>query len=141
MTLLENEVKLVEFAKSIILTNYRVLMEEGKLYKISIFLEKISSIETRYKSKHYLILLGIIALIVGIIMKISAEYEDFSLLFFIIGIICIISFFFTRKHVLSISSDGGAKLEAEIKKAPHEIIEKFITSIQEAKQKKNNASR
>ena len=49
--LLENEVKLDSFTESVLLTNYRIMQENGNEHKTSIFLEKISSIEMCRKGK------------------------------------------------------------------------------------------
>jgi len=99
MTLLENEVKLDSLTPSVQLTNFRIVKEHKNSYKISVFLEKISSI---------------------------------------IGIAFTIGFFLTKKQVITISQNGGEKLDIEAKGVAKERIEEFITNIQEAKQKKHS---
>ena len=146
MTLLENEVKLDELTESVLLTNFRIAQEHGNLYKISIFLEKISSIQMYRKSKTGLLLFGIFCVIVGAILSVGAIYlpEIYRELRFFgitlplyLGIIFIIFFFLTRKHVITISPDGGKDLNIKInRKISSERIEEFITNIQDAKLKR-----
>jgi len=142
MTLLENEVKLSSFTHSVLLTNYRILKEYGNSYKISIFLEKISSIVVFYKSNPFLLFVGGFLIIAGLILLLGVDdYQVFGALSLIVGIACIVLFFSTRKHVIVVSSDGGSDLGITVKNTSTELVEEFITKIQEAKQKKINASR
>jgi hypothetical protein len=146
MTLLENEIKLDSFIESISLTNCRIMQEDGNSHKISIFLEKISSIEMYHKSKLILLFLGIFFVIVGLILSIGAIfmpeiYLELNLLgitmplFF--GIIFIIAFFLTRGCIIIVSPDGGKNLNIKInRKVSNERIEEFITNIQNAKLKR-----
>ena len=134
MTLLSGEVILDSLTESVLLTNYRIMKEHGNSYKISIFLEKISSIVMHYKIKPLLLFFGIICFIVGGVLF---DYnEALGILSLIVGIILIIAFYLTCKHVLVISPDGGMKLEIEVKRTSRERIEEFLTIIQEAKQAK-----
>ena len=137
MTFLENEVKLDSLTQSDMLTNYRIMLESGNSYKISIFLEKISSIMMHYKSKPLLLILGIIAFIAGIFVIQSDDWQGGGIFVLIVGIALIIAYFLTRKHVITISPDGGKDLDIEVKMVSHERIEEFITKIQEAKQNNN----
>jgi hypothetical protein len=146
MTLLENEVKLDLFTESIQLTNYRITQEDGNSCGISIFLEKISSIEMYRKSKLILLLIGIFFLIAGLGLSIGAIfvpeiYRDLELLGITmplyVGIIFIIVFFLTKRSTLTISPDGGKKMNIKIsRKVSNERIEEFITKIQNAKLKR-----
>jgi uncharacterized membrane protein (Fun14 family) len=135
MTLLENEEKLDYLGNSVLLTNYRVLNEHGDKYKISIFLEKISSIVVHFKQNIFVLIAGIISLIVGLA---GANY-DLSILI-VVGIVLIAVWWFTRKFVITISPDGGKDLDIEVKNTSSDRIEDFITKIQEAKQKKNSTN-
>jgi len=139
MTLLENEEKLDSLTKSDLLTNYRIMKESGNSYKISIFLEKISSIVVYYETKPLYLLLGIVSIIAGLIMFGVGEelFQRISLFTFVIGVIFIINYFLTKKHVITISPDGGKNLNIEVKGTSKERIEEFITNIQRAKQAKN----
>ena len=137
MTLLENEVQL-DALHSVRLSNYRITQEFGSSYKISIFLEKISSVVVLYKSKPLLLLLGLILIAAGFyFLDQSDDIEQImGGVSLGVGVILIIAFFVTRKHVLTISPDGGMSLDASVKGVSNERIEEFITKIQEAKQTK-----
>ncbi|MDR3000660.1 MAG: DUF2207 domain-containing protein [Fibromonadaceae bacterium] len=146
MTLLENEVKLDLFTESVLLTNYRITQEDGNSHKISIFLEKISSIERQHKSKLIFLFLGIFFVIIGLFLSIGAifvpeiyiELQLFGITMpLFLGIILIIVFFLTRRGMIIVSPDGGKKLNIKLnRKIPNERIEEFITKIQSAKLKR-----
>jgi len=133
MTFLENEEQLDTLSNTV-LTNYRILKEEENSYKISIFLEKISSIEMHYKQKIYLILLGICSVFGG--LYIAQGEEMIITAGIILGVVFIIAYFVTRKHVITITPDGGKNLDIEVQGVKNERIEEFITNIQKAKQEK-----
>ena len=133
MTLLEDEVKLDSLKDSVVLTNYRIMQEIGKSYKISIFLEKISSVVVSYKSKPLFLIFGIFFLLAGYVVNTQLYYyKGEGILSLIVGVIFILLFFFSRKHVLSISPDGGKSLDFGVKWTKKERIEDFITKIQKA---------
>jgi hypothetical protein len=146
MTLLENEVKLDLFTESVLLTNYRITQEDGNSRRAYIFLEKISSIEMYRKSKLIFLLIGIFFLIAGLGLSIGAIfvpeiYRDLEFLGITmplyLGIIFIIVFFLTKRSMITISPDGGKKLNIKIsRKISNERIEEFITKIQSAKLKR-----
>ena len=93
MIFLENEVKLDSLTQSVQLTNYRITKEYGDSYKMSIFLEKISSIEMHYQRKPLLLLLGIVSLIAGVFDMLPWIVQSSAQLLFTIGVILIIVFF------------------------------------------------
>ena len=132
MTLLRDEVKLDSLTDSVLLTNYRIMEEHGDKYKFSIFLEKISSIEMRYKSKLLLLILGIIVGIAGM-MGMSMEGPGAGAPLLLVGIFLVIAFFLTRKHVITVSPDGGKNLDIEVTGISSERVEQFLTNVQAAK--------
>ena len=89
----------------------------------------------RYKSKPLFLILGIIVFIAGILVKNYTDEDGVLVAGWIIGTILIITFFLTRKHVVSITPDGGIEcsINIEVKGVDKSRIEKFITNIQEAK--------
>ena len=133
MILLENEVKL-DALTDVQLTNWRILQEYssvGGSYKNSIFLEKISSVEVHYKSKPLYLILGVIVFIYGIWA--FHEEDGLSVLCLFISASLVVAYFLTRKHVVSITPDGGSRINIVVKGADESHIERFITNIQEAK--------
>ena len=138
MTYLENEREIGKLTTFDTLTNYRITDESGKFYKISIFLEKISSIEAIYKDKPFLILLGILLIPFGLVV-IREDFDVFGILAIIIGIGLIIYYFLSRKHIVIISSDGGRSIKITVTGISPNTIEDYITKIQAAKLKRINS--
>lgn len=141
MKLLQNEEKLQSSnADKIVLTNQRILMQEevwGKSYKISIFLEDISSIETHFKSNTLFLIIGIILAVAGLLLN-STGIEDTSAIGLIIGGIFIALWWFSRKHLVTIASNGGSSLNVFVQQMSEEKIEELVTIVQEAKLKRVN---
>ena len=141
MKLLPNEEKLITSnADKIVLTDHRIQMTDsvwGKTFTISIFLEDISSIETKYKSKILFIILGAICVLGGV--YIAGEYSaDEGIALLILGVIFFAVWWFTRKHIVSISSDGGSSLNFMVHGTGKEKIQDFVHSVSVAKQKRVN---
>lgn len=141
MKLLQNEEKLQSSnADKIVLTNQRILMQEevwGKSYKISIFLEDISSIETHFKSNTLFLIIGIILAVAGLLLN-STGIKDTSAIGLIIGGIFIALWWFSRKHLVTIASNGGSSLNVFVQQMSEEKIEELVTIVQEAKLKRVN---
>jgi hypothetical protein len=139
MKLLPGENKLITSDNDrMILTNYRITKRDeiwGKSYKISIFLEDISSIEVHFKSHIVLLIIGVLMLLAGLGMSIEAG-PIVSVGSIVVGGIFIAIWWFSRKHIVSISSDGGSTLNILAKGMSDSKIDDFITSVQEAKLKR-----
>jgi hypothetical protein len=141
MKLLPNEEKLITSNEDrIILTNFRITKRDeiwGKSYRISIFLEDISSIEVHFKSNIILLSIGILLILAGGVIGDlgGAESSAGPLL---LGGIFIAVWWFSRKHIVTVSSDGGSSLNILVKGMSDAKIEDFITSIQEVKLKRIN---
>jgi hypothetical protein len=139
MKLLPGENKLITSDNDrMILTNYRITKRDeiwGKSYKISIFLEDISSIEVHFKSHIVLLIIGVLMVLAGLGMSIEAG-PIVSVGSIVVGGIFIAIWWFSRKHIVSISSDGGSTLNILAKGMSDSKIDDFITSVQEAKLKR-----
>jgi len=136
MKYLGNEVKLDALTDQDQLTNLRITQGYNAFlkasYKNSIFLENISSIEVRFKSKILYLISGLVFLILSI-YSIAERAGWLSVLSFIVGATFIAIFFFTRKHVISITPDGGKSIDITVKGISKSRIEEYITNINEAK--------
>lgn len=117
------------------LTNYRLRYESasrGKAHIVSIMLEKISSIEIHYKSNIIILTLGILFLAMGFVMGTMNE-GGAMLMGMSIGGICLFIYYIRRRHVVSIASDGGAKIHFFTKGMDRNTLMDFINEIEEAK--------
>lgn len=135
MTLLPNEQELVTSnGNKVILTTHRIQLTDkdwGYSYSIEIFLEDISSVEIRYRSNIILLLLGCLGILVGLYL--FAQSNDSVNYGFIAGIILLLIWWFSRRHIISISSDGGSSLNFEVGGMSSYLIEEFVGKVQLAK--------
>lgn len=119
----------------IILTTHRIELsskEWGTSYRNTIFLEDISSIEIRYTSFILALLLGILLITGGLIWSSQAEITPFNVSS-IAGGFSILVYFLSRRHVVSISPNGGRAINFEIGSMSNLDLEEFIDKIQLAK--------
>jgi hypothetical protein len=138
MKLLPNEEQLfISKNKKMILTNHRVQMVEsewGQSSSITIFLENISSIETKFKSDIWLLILAPLIVVSGFFFGSFYIGELSTLAGITLGIICLGIWWATRKRLISISSNGGSHLNF----APHSMdidkINELVHKILIAKQ-------
>lgn len=142
MRFLPNEEKLITSNKDkIILTNYRIQMTDrvwGQSFTISIFLEDISSIEIKYKSNILLLLLCTICVLGGLYIAGQSNGIEGMLGGVILGGIFFAMWWFTRKHIISISSDGGSSLNFIVQGMGDEKIHDFVHNVSLAKQARVN---
>ncbi|WP_305983423.1 hypothetical protein [Roseivirga thermotolerans] len=139
VNLIENESIITQSDGGLItLTNLRVLYHDstwGKAHIVSIMLEKISSVAVRQRSYFLLLVLGIGSGVLGVIM-INEFNEDLAPYFFLVGLICIISYLATRKHMVVISSDGGGNIYFKVRGLGKKNLIKFINQVDSAKHSK-----
>jgi hypothetical protein len=142
MKLLPNEVKILSSnSEKVILTDHRVQLTDivaGGSFTISIFLEDISSIETRYKSNIWLLILGGISVLGGLLIpgRYGGNHLGPGL---VVGLIFFVIWWFTRKHIVAISSNGGSALNFIAEGMSAETINDFVYNVSVAKQKRVNA--
>ena len=130
-----------------VLTNLRIHINEKKLgysYKNTIFLEDISSIEDKFTSL-------IIALIVGIfsgtiwllylfnfISPQNPNEPNIQFISFGVSILSNLLYWLSRKHIVSISSNGGKPIDFSVNNMNEEMIDDFIFKVQESKKQRIN---
>ena len=133
--LLDNESIITQSDENVItLTNLRLRYSDsqwGKSDTVSMLLEKISSIEIHYRSKTILVILAIFATVGGLIGGANGD-DEFIALGIGAGIVLIILYLFSRKHYLTISSDGGGKIHFHTKGMKKEVLLDFINKIESA---------
>lgn len=115
----------------VVLTSKRIRQTENGKDITSIMLEKISSIEVRHQSFIVALVAGIIILAVAFFML--KTDEGAAQVTAVVGVVLILFYFFTRKHIISISSDGGAKIVLVTLGMNHEGILDFVHQIEQAK--------
>ena len=145
MKLLTNEVEVLKTNdKNVVLTNQRVYMKANKApgfsKTVTIFLEDISSIETSYKSNYPLQIIAGFCLLSSLYFGfISHEYGSNSTNISIgATVIFYALYWFSRQHIISISSDGGGALSFMIRGMKESEVEDFIYNVQESKSQRMN---
>lgn len=103
----------------------------GSAHTISILLDRISSIEVRYRSKIIYLILTVAALVAGAIFLTENE-EEIAIILGSLAILFLVLYFFSRKHLLTISSNGGAKINFHFKRAKTEKVKSFINKVEKA---------
>lgn len=142
MKLLPDEEKILSSnADKIILTNHRIQLSDniwGYSFTICIFLENISSIEIKYKSYSLFIYLGTIFLFLGPI-EFCFKY-DISKLFikFLVACVFYAIWWYTRRKIVSISSNGGSALNFLVQGMSNDTIHNFIHKVSAAKHNRIN---
>lgn len=133
--LLDNEKVITQSDGNVItLTNLRLRYSDsqwGKAHIVSLLLESISSIEIHFRSKTILVILAVLAIIGGLVAGANGE-EEFIGAGFGTAVVLIILYLFSRKHYLTISSDGGGKIHFHTKGMKREKVEDFINQLESA---------
>lgn len=125
--------------KEFVLTTHRIRYQTsswGQAHITSIMLEKISSIEVRYYSWIITLFLGILFIIFGLVLSVNEENnEAFGVtpLFLFAGGMLVLIYFLTRRHVIVIAADGGAKINFVTSGMNREFILAIIDSVEIAK--------
>jgi len=99
----------------------------GSSQLISITLDSVASCGLVTKSYPLLIVLAALSL-GGAIFG-----GDGSASFFFLAIVFGVAYFFTRKAVISVTSDGGKAIQAPVKNMSKETIVEFLDSIEREK--------
>lgn len=117
----------------VVLTTRRIRQAESKTDLTSIMLEKVSSVEVRYRRWIVILLTGIVCIGTGCFLLVENRQEAVLLLG--IGALCVLAYFLTRKHIVSISSDGGARIFFTTRGMSKETVLDFVERLEEAKSK------
>ncbi len=137
MKLLQNEkTNLSSNDDKINLSDHRIHMKVkdwGFDYSIGIFLEDISSIEEKYENNLILLIGGILSIIGGTFYGFIENLSGFLFLGLFIGLVLLSFWWFSRQHIVSISSNGGAKLNFSIQGFDAEKVDDFVWKVSKAK--------
>lgn len=129
-SLLENEKIIITSGDgSATLSNFRIQYSDkkwGKAYTLSMLLKNISTVEINYKSNRLLLIIaGLIffgGLIIGEQLFISTTISVLLTLFFLI----------TRRHYITIASNGGARMNLLVKGMKSKNVLNFLNQIEQA---------
>ncbi len=133
MKLISNESVISKSTNNaIVLTNYRLFHNAGRFDFASIMVDKISSIQVKHISHFWLLVSGILFGLGIIIGAFDYHLELFGIGSGIIGLALIILFFSTRKHVISVSPDGGHPINFTTRGMSKSEIKALISKIEKS---------
>jgi hypothetical protein len=137
MQLLPDEELLVTSNQDkVILTNQRVHLadkEWGRSYQITIFLENISSIENVYRSNPLLLVIAVLGLGVALVTYNRTYDGALTIGGFAAGVIFLLLWLNSRRHMVTISSNGGGKLNLPIDGMSEAAVQDFVDKVEAAK--------
>jgi hypothetical protein len=137
MNLLSNESVLVKSNDDkIILTNLRIHMTSrkwGRTYRITIFLEDISTIEHANISNVYYLVLAAFSFMLGVLSIGNPETIPSIYGGFILGGIFLSLWLSTRGHQVTFCSKGGHSLRFMADQMDDDQIEEFIHKVEQAR--------
>lgn len=119
----------------ITLTNHRIRytdQEWGRAYIVSILLKNVSSIQIRFKSRIFILLIAIIEIGItfGVLANSNNGYE--FIIGIVIGVILLSVFFTSRKHYLTVSSKGGHHINFFTKGMKQDSVIDFVNRVEKA---------
>ncbi|MGB3345039.1 MAG: hypothetical protein WBA61_14115 [Aequorivita sp.] len=136
MTLLPNEQTIRQSTDNqFMLTNFRIVQKYSWWFNTnrnSIFLEDISSLERYDRNWLILLILGVLLSLYGISMISNSREAEIGVGAFILGVVLILIWRFTRRTALHITPDGGRSIIFYISKASSNV-EDIIFNIELAK--------
>lgn len=113
-------------------------------YYISISLEDIGSVENKYTSKITYLFYALFSVLTSII-SINITNINIQQILTSIGVLAALIFFVlwstSRKNIISITSNGGTKLEFLVDGMSEKNIENFINDVLNAKQIKTTSDK
>jgi len=134
--LLDNERVILQSDDDIVsFTNFRLrytASEFGKAHIASILLEKISLVEVHYRTKTIYLILTLFAIVGVLIAEIDNMSGGLSEAGIVLGVLFIILYLTSRKHVVTILSDGGGKINFHTKGMKQEQVLDFVNKLESA---------
>lgn len=122
----------------VVLTTHRIRYHattSAQAHLVSVMLEKVSSCEMRFESSPVLLLLGITLALLGSISLLGSAFGNnmLGVIGIAAGLIMVVLYAATAKHVVSIASDGGSRISFETKGMKRETVIGLINSLEKAK--------
>lgn len=119
----------------ILLTNKRIRQLVNGDDLTSMMLDKVSVISAYRFHVLILLVVGLILMAMGGLSIATERDQELGIALIFVGLVLAILYWFTRKHVITITSDSGVKLMFRTRGMNQETIFKFINQIEEAKLK------
>lgn len=119
----------------VVFTNLRFRYSYSKFGKadiVGMLLEKISSVEIHYRSMTFLIMLGSILFLLGVMVGVVEHELSYVLLGAVGGGLLILLYFLSRKHFITICSDGGSKIHFYTRGMNSDRVLEFVNKLEEA---------
>lgn len=132
----DEELLVISNQDKVKLTSQRVQLtdkEWGRSYEITIFLENISSIENVYKSNPLLLLIAALGLVVALVTYNRTYDRGLTFGGFAASVIFLLLWLNSRRHVVTISSNGGGKLNFPIDGMSEAAVQDFVDKVNVAK--------
>lgn len=122
----------------VVLTTHRIRYHaaaSSNAHLVSMMLEKVSSCEVHYQSSPILLVLGITIALLGGLGLVQSRFSggEIGALGLLLGVILMLAYLGTRKHIVSIASDGGGRIAFETKGMKRESVVSLINSLEKAK--------
>lgn len=121
----------------VVLTTHRIryhAVNSSEAHLVSVMLEKVSSCEVRYHSSPMVLILGVLLTILGAIACLqSLGGTEIGAALLVVGLVVAFVYFATRRHIVSIASDGGARIRFETKGMKSDSIVALINNLEKAK--------
>jgi hypothetical protein len=129
---------LTSIGNKVIMTNYRIHVSEkkwGSAMSLTMLLENVCSVESKSKSNPIILLSSVLLLATGgfLFMSPLESTSKLGMAVLALGTGLLLLWFTTRKKVVEVVSDGGARLTISVGNARDEAIKDFINSILMAK--------
>lgn len=120
----------------VVLTNLRIsgdFKEWGYSHRIFIYLKDISSIQLIYRSAILLIVFAVVSGLFGLWASSQRYMEQQGSVGIIVGVVCFLLWWVTRRRVIAIYPDGGKPLLVSANMMKEQAINDFLEKVQLAK--------
>jgi len=119
------------------LTTHRITyeyVEWGRSYNQSIMLEHITSCENKYNTQVWLIMLGALSLVTGLILSSDANRDAFTVSIFV-ALACSVIYWLTRSNLIIIASPS-TRMYIKVNGMNRDTVLGFINKVEQAKHRR-----
>lgn len=119
------------------LTNYKIRYVSksfGRARIVSIMLNEVSAIEVYFRSFIPALIVGVLFLLAALLIAADSPRSQSPLGLAVVGLVFIVYYFLSRKHVVSIVARGKRSIDFESRGLNTEAIMRFVDKVEKAKQ-------